>query len=84
MSAAKKVGYAVASAKGTALKLYEGNRFVGLISFADIECAKKSRVFVATIIKFSSKTEQQPSNATVKAEKTLNFSLNLFDAPNTA
>lgn len=52
MTELKRVGYAVLSASGRTLKLFEGSRFIGLLSIVDLEKCKKSRNFVATIIKY--------------------------------
>jgi hypothetical protein len=57
----QKVGYAVQSASGRSFKLYIGTQFVGLLSLADLERAKKSRIFVATIVKFNGATETKPN-----------------------
>ena len=58
----ENTGYAVSSASGRTLKLYVDGKFVGLLSFADIEKAKKSRIFVATIFKFVEDTLPRRSN----------------------
>jgi hypothetical protein len=72
-----KVGYATSTAKGTSLKIYKGSRFIGAVSFADIERCRKSWFFVATIIKFP---EQKQPKATIKEAnpEKLKFGLDLF------
>ena len=75
----KKVGYAAQSASGISLKIYEGSRFIGTISYADIEKTRQSKIFVASIVKFPNVKAEVPECKKADPSK-LNFSLNLFDS----
>jgi hypothetical protein len=57
----EKVGYAVLSSSGKTVKIYVDNRFVGLLSMADLERLKKNRNFVATIVKYDETDSVKPA-----------------------
>jgi hypothetical protein len=79
----KKVGYGCSSSSGISLKIYEGTRFIGTISYSDIEKTRKSRNFVCTMVKYEDYQKPEPSETkpTMKEAdpQKLNFSLNLFE-----
>jgi hypothetical protein len=80
MTNVEKVGYAILSASGKSLKIYADNRFIGLISLADVEtCKKRPRSFAASIVKFNAAHAEKDSEKPKQADpKKLDFSLNLW------
>jgi hypothetical protein len=76
----QNVGYAQLSASGRTIKIYEGDRFIGLVSVSDIDKLVRNRGrLVVTIIKYGSGSPVWKSGLKNAELSKRNFDINLFE-----